>query len=60
MDLSTEEVVQYWLDFCQRHEVGKELVAKGQASINADPDYWADHTMWQLLESLGQPGAKKA
>ncbi len=60
MDLSAEEVRQYWRDFCKRHEVGEDLVARGDAKINADPDYWADQTMWQLLESLAQPGAKKS
>lgn len=60
MDLTAEEVRQFWRDFCQRHDVGKDLVAQGEARIDADPDYWADHTMWQLLEALGQPGAKKS
>lgn len=59
MDLSSEEVREYWLDFCKRHEVGKDVVAKGVARINADPDYWADHTMWELLEALAEPGAKR-
>ncbi len=59
MDLSSEEVRQYWLDFCKRHEVGAELVLRGEAKIKADHDYWADHTMWELLESLAEPGAKK-
>ena len=60
MDLSTEEVLQYWLDFCKRHEVGPGLVAKGEAKIKADSDHWADHTMWELLESLAEPGAKRS
>jgi len=59
MDLSSEEVREFWLDFCKRHAVGKELVARGEAKINADPDYWADHTMWELLESLAGPGARR-
>ena len=60
MDMSGEEVRQYWLDFCKRHEVGRDLVAKGEAKIAADPDYWADQTMWQLLESLAESGAKRS
>ncbi len=59
MDMSAEEVRQYWLDFCKRHEVGKDLSARGEAKIAADPDFWADHTMWELLESLAEAGAKK-
>jgi len=60
MDLSAEEVRQYWLDFCKRHEVSKDMVARGEAKIKADPDHWADHTMWELLESLADPKARKA
>ena len=60
MDLSAEEVRQYWLDFCRRHEVGKELAAEGEAKLKADSEYWADHTMWELLDSLAGPKAKKA
>ena len=52
MEMTSEEVRQYWLDFCKRHEVGKDLIAQGEAKIAADPDHWADQTMWQLLESL--------
>jgi hypothetical protein len=60
MDLTAEEVRQYWLDFCDRHDVGDDFVAKGEAKIKSDPDYWADHTMWQLLEAVGGPSEKKA
>lgn len=60
MEMSCEEVTQYWLDFCKRHEVGSELLAKGEAKIKADSEYWADHTMWELLESLAEPGARRS
>lgn len=60
MDMSREEVTQYWLDFCKRHEVGGDLLARGKIKIHADPDFWADHTMWELLESLAEPGSKKS
>ena len=59
MDLSAEEVRQYWLDFCKRHEVGPDLIAKGESKIKADSEFWADHTMWELLEALAEPGAKR-
>lgn len=59
MELSSEEVRQYWLDFCKRHDIGKDLVAKGETKIKADPDYWADQTMWQLLESLADANSKR-
>ena len=60
MDLSAEEVREYWRDFCDRHHVSNDLVAKGNARIDADPDYWADHTMGQLLEAVGGSAAKKS
>ena len=44
MDMSREEVTQYWLDFCKRHEVGNDLLARGRSKIHADPEFWADHT----------------
>lgn len=52
MDLSAEEVKDYWRDYCKRHHVAPDLLAKGEAKIDEDPDYWADQTMGQLLESL--------
>jgi hypothetical protein len=52
MHMSAEEVKEYWRDFCDRHDLSDELVAKGEAKIDADPEHWADHTMAELLESL--------
>lgn len=52
MDMSADEIKEYWLDFCERHKVGDALRERGAAKIDADPDYWADHTMHELLESL--------
>ena len=59
MELSAEEVREFWRDFCERHKVGADFIAKGNAKIDADPDYWADHTMWQLLEAVGGQAARK-
>ena len=52
MDLTADEVKEYWRDYCKRHKVAADMVAKGEAKIDEDPDYWADQTMIQLLESL--------
>ncbi len=60
MELSAEEVREFWRDFCARHKVAADLIAKGNAKIDADPDYWADHTMWQLLEAVGGQAARKS
>jgi len=49
MNMSAEEVKQFWRDFCQRRKVPADLVARGEAKIDEDPDYWADQTMIDLL-----------
>ena len=52
MMMTAAEVKQYWQDFCERHDLGAEVVAKGDAEIDKDPEHWADQTMQSLLESL--------
>ena len=52
MMMSAEEVKQYWLDYCERHHLGEQVIALGCAKIEKDPEYWADQTMHQLLDSL--------
>lgn len=49
MNLSTEEVKQYWRDYCTRHKVPAELLELGEKRIQEKPDYWADQTMDKLL-----------
>jgi hypothetical protein len=50
MDMTAEEVKQFWRDFCQRRGIGKDIVARGEAKIDENPDYWADQTMGRLLD----------
>ena len=50
MEMSAEEVKQFWRGFCERRKVSPEIIAKGEAKIAEDPDYWADQTMDQLLK----------
>ena len=52
MDMSAEEIKQFWRGFCQRRKIGTDIVAKGDAIIDKDPDYWADQTMGDLLDSI--------
>src|SRR5260221_725081 len=35
-----------------RHSVSPAVRAAGDKKIEEDPDYWADQTMWDLLEVL--------
>jgi hypothetical protein len=58
MDMSAEEVKQFWRGFCQRRKISADVIAKGEAIIDKDPEYWADQTMSDLLDSISgkQPG----
>jgi hypothetical protein len=50
MEMTAEEVKQFWRGFCERRKVRPELVKKGEAKIEENPDYWADQTMDELLK----------
>jgi hypothetical protein len=50
MQMSAEEVKQFWRGYCQRRKVAQEIVAKGEKKIDEDPEYWADQTMDELLK----------
>ena len=49
MDMSAEEIKQFWRGFCERRGLSEDIIAKGEKKIDEDPDYWADQTMAQLL-----------
>jgi len=50
MQMSAEEVKQFWRGYCQRRKVATEIIAKGEKKIDEDPEYWADQTMDELLK----------
>jgi len=50
MNMSAEEVKQFWRGYCERRKVRPELVKKGESKIDEDPDFWADQTMDELLK----------
>ena len=52
MEMTAEEIKQFWRGFCQRRKIGADVVAKGEAIIDKAPDYWADQTMSDLLETI--------
>jgi hypothetical protein len=54
MHMSPEEVKQFWRGYCQRRKVSPDLVKKGEAEIDKDPEFWADQTMDQLLALVQQ------
>jgi hypothetical protein len=49
MHMSSEEVKQFWRGYCERRKVPTDVVARGEAEIDKDPEFWADQTMDQLL-----------
>ena len=50
MDMSAEEVKQFWRGYCERRKIAKDVIAKGEKRIDEDPEYWADQTMDELLK----------
>jgi hypothetical protein len=53
MDMSAEEVKQFWRGYCERRKIAKDIVAKGERKIEEDPEFWADQTMDELLKLVG-------
>jgi hypothetical protein len=51
-DISAEEIKQFWHDFCERKGVDAATRERGDAKIDADPEYWADQTMLRLLDAV--------
>ena len=54
MEMTAGEVKQLWRGYCERHKVRAELLKKGEAIIEDDPEFWADRTMDQLLELVSR------
>ena len=49
MDMSADEIKDFWRGYCQRRKIDAALVARGEEIIDKDPDQWADRTMDELL-----------
>jgi hypothetical protein len=52
MEITLDEVLDYWRRYCKRHALQAELVAHGEQLIALDHDYWADHTMAKLKSTV--------
>lgn len=48
MHISAEEIKEFWRGYCERRNIPKDVVAKGEAEIDRNPEYWADRTMDEL------------
>jgi hypothetical protein len=58
--MSAEEIKQFWHGFCERQRIKSDVRAEGDRRIEADPDFWADQTMWQLVEAISGEGGRKS
>jgi hypothetical protein len=58
--MSAEEIKQFWHGFCERQRIKPDVRAEGDRRIEADPDFWADQTMWQLVEAISGEGGRKS
>jgi len=52
--MTAQEIKQFWHGFCERQKVSPELRDRGDRRIEADPEYWADQTMFELLEVISK------
>jgi hypothetical protein len=50
MQVTLKDVQEYWRSYCERHQLGDEIVAEGLRQISLHHDYWADHTMQELRD----------
>ncbi len=57
MRMSSEEVKEFWRGYCERRKLGKGVIAKGEAIIDENPEYWADETMDKLVEAIAKRSA---
>jgi hypothetical protein len=53
--ISAKEIKEFWHGFCQRRKIDSAVRDAGDKRIEEDPEYWADHTMADLLEELSRP-----
>jgi|SoiMethySBSTD1v2_1073268.scaffolds.fasta_scaffold541041_1 hypothetical protein len=54
MEVTLEDVQDYWQRYCKRHELKPEVMTQGQRFIDLNHDYWADHPMHELKEKVVQ------
>ena len=50
--MSVEEIKEFWHGFCERQGVSEAARMEGDKRIAEDPEFWADQTMWDLLERI--------
>ena len=49
--MTAKEVMAFWADFLREHDIQSVDVREaGEQLIAEDPEYWADRSMWDLLD----------
>jgi hypothetical protein len=56
MEMTADEIKEFWRGYCVRRKVSDEVIARGEMKIEEDAEYWADHTMDELLALVGDAG----
>ena len=50
--ISADEIKEFWRGYCKRQKIDAALRAAGDKRIEEDPEFWADHTMAELVEEI--------
>ena len=48
MEVTLKDVMDYWQNYCQRHDLDPDVMVQGKRLIALDHNYWADHPMQAL------------
>lgn len=48
------EIIAFWQGYCQRNRVPLALQLRGEQEIQNDPEYWEDHEMRTLWDTVEQ------
>ncbi len=52
MQVTLKEVQEFWTRYCERHQIGGEILTEGLRQIALDHEYWSDHTMQELRDAV--------
>jgi hypothetical protein len=52
MQVTLKEVQEFWTRYCERHQLGGEILAEGLRQIALDHEFWSDHTMQELRDAV--------
>jgi len=50
MLVTRKDVQDYWTRYCERHQLGSEILAEALRQISLNHEYWTAHTPRELGE----------